>query len=246
MAMQQLTRQVSLVQAIESLIPPVMQTALFFADTGPTNATKLIGRYDIGVDFEIALQPSKTPGNTYTYRHTDTHLPLHAFILGEVASIEVGENNNVAMTIRSIRNSTFKTRQSYINDALTLIQVIDSEFSAEVDICAWAYTPAIDNDMLQCEMYISCGSWTEFRDGQPAIGDTILAEVTLNRHDQWAEADEEGKRGMLCTYTLHTHYLEAAEQRVLAERGIIFSDNEQAGNYQARSIVDGFGDLTIQ
>ncbi|KAJ7201446.1 hypothetical protein C8J57DRAFT_1260843 [Mycena rebaudengoi] len=244
---------------LETMLP-VLQSALVFSGTELGN-TKLIGRYEYGIDFEISIQPSNSIGNNYVYKDKSSGRPLYAFVLGEVVNqkasqagrIEVckfmhtaqptsshakqptsDNEDNISIVLKSISGATFKGRQSYITDAITLVDIMHREGNNRGRMTrkrADGRTP------LQRTMIWASARFTlnaegglrrahrQYRGHKPDAGDVILVEVTLHRYDELKAHPSEESKHMTHTYSLAGHYVEVADKQELVKRGVILGDD---------------------
>jgi hypothetical protein len=111
----------------EISVTPVAQHPgyAFFASECSRVATKLIGVYDFPRDFQLALVPLTTIGNSCVYKCNSTWEPFRTFLLGRIESSEMllGEKNSVLSSIVMADSRLLKSQQPPAEIAIRRLRV---------------------------------------------------------------------------------------------------------------------------
>ncbi|KAJ7025250.1 hypothetical protein C8F04DRAFT_1191604 [Mycena alexandri] len=203
---------------------------IFLAKESSSCATSLLGSYRFNRHFQIALSRTPLEGNSYVYKHRVRRNPndfvqagtFHAFLLGTVegtgsakpasAADKLSHNAETVkqMKLVQITNPSNKAQELFERGHSMLNEILNEEMSNHGSIeRAWV------GKSPKSPIVIDYGWFSEFIDGPMDVGSDVLMDVTLHRHDAYAD-------GLLVkNYSLIAHEIHVVDAEDLQLTGFV-------------------------
>ncbi|KAJ6447615.1 hypothetical protein C8R47DRAFT_1228450 [Mycena vitilis] len=226
----------------------VLPPPSFFNSESQNDACRLLGTYDHPRDFHLALLPSTSEGNSFTYRSTAPgHTVFRAFLCGQILAVEgtslgvdlsaqTGSEQNVQrITVQPMDRGSSSTRVQFENDVTVLHDVMLGERTKrDLELIPWAERHStLMGDQQQDYIHLFLGDFTKIN-GQPiGTGSYVAADVSLHRRDIYTagglckasvlrKPSHAAVNNECCQiYSIIAHELETVHKDFLAATGII-------------------------